>query len=149
MVLKRLFASGVMPAQGDVGLLLLRLLAGTAMAMHGWGKIQNPTGWMGPEAFAPPLLQLLAAVSEFGGGIAWALGLLTRLASFGVACTMGVAVYMHAVMMGDPFVPTGPGQGAWELAGLYLMLAVFLMLAGPGGLSLDRAIFGNEAAPNH
>jgi hypothetical protein len=35
---------------GSVGLLLLRLVVGVAFVLHGWPKIQNPFGWMGPES---------------------------------------------------------------------------------------------------
>ena len=68
-----------------VGLLILRLVAGAAIALHGWPKIQSATSWMGPDAPVPGVLQLLAALAEFGGGICWVLGLLTPLASFDVA----------------------------------------------------------------
>ena len=122
----------------SLGLLVLRLIAGTAFVLHGWGKIQNPMAWMGPEAPVPGFLQLLAAVSEFGGGIAWIFGLLTPLASFGIAATMAVAVYTHAVVMGDPFV--SKGAGAWELAALYWAIALLLIFVGPGKFSLDHAI---------
>jgi putative oxidoreductase len=96
---------------------------------------------MPPEATVPSIL--LAALSEFGGGLAWILGLLTPLASFGLACTMAVAVWMHAVVRGDPFVPTGPG-GSYELASIYLCVAVMLILTGPGRFSLDRGVFGKR-----
>jgi putative oxidoreductase len=88
------------PLSGRVstGLLLLRIVAGLAFMFHGWGKIKNPTGWMGPDANIPGILQALAAISEFGGGLAWILGALTPLASFGLACTMAVAAYTHAVV---------------------------------------------------
>jgi putative oxidoreductase len=124
----------------DVSLLLLRFVAGLAFMLHGWGKIQNPFGWMGPDAFAPGFLQALAALSEFGGGLAWIIGLLTPLASLGLACTMVVAVYMHAIINGDPFVSVG--GPAYELAALYFCIAVLLISTGPGRFSLDRPIFG-------
>lgn len=111
---------------------------------HGYGKIQNPFGWMGPNASIPGFFQALAAISEFGGGLAWMLGLLTPLASFGLACTMTVAVWTHAVVLGDPFASTGKG-GAYEPAAVYLCVALLLLLAGPGRFSLDRAIFGEKA----
>ena len=111
---------------------------------HGYGKIQNPFGWMGPNAGVPGIFQALAALSEFGGGLAWILGLLTPLASFGLACTMSVAVWTHAVVLHDPFVsPTG-GR-SFELALVYLCVAILLLLAGPGRFSLDRALFGAKA----
>lgn len=122
-------------------LLLLRLVAGLAFAHHGWGKIQQPFDWMGPEATMPAFFQLLAAVAEFGGGIAWMLGLLTPLASLGLACTMVVAVWFHAFERGDPFVAAGPAP-SYELAAVYLCIAVQLLLGGPGSFSADRLVFG-------
>ena len=69
----------------SAGLLILRLVAGLAFVFHGYGKITKPFAWMPPEATVPSILQGLAALSEFGGGLAWILGLLTPLASFGLA----------------------------------------------------------------
>jgi putative oxidoreductase len=125
----------------DVALLLIRVVAGLAFTMHGWGKIQNPFGWMGPDGFAPGIFQALAAVSEFGGGLAWILGLLTPLASFGIVSTMAVAFSFHAFMRGDPFVSMTGGP-AFELAALYFSIALLLIATGPGRFSLDRELFG-------
>lgn len=44
----------------DAALLLIRVVAGIAFMTHGWGKIQNPFGWMGPEAPVPGVFQALA-----------------------------------------------------------------------------------------
>ncbi|MFP2906216.1 DoxX family protein [Pyxidicoccus sp. 3LFB2] len=137
----KLFAVRSYPRGVDVVLLLLRLVCGSAMALHGWGKIQTPMSWMGPTANVPGVFQLLAAISEFGGGIAWVLGLLVPLASLGIACTMAVAVFTHAVVMGDPFVNM-KGGGAYELAAVYFSVALLLMVASPGSLSADRKLFG-------
>jgi putative oxidoreductase len=128
----------------DLSLLLIRVVGGVAFMLHGWGKIQNPFGWMGPDSFAPGIFQALAALSEFGGGLAWIIGLLTPLASLGIASTMAVAVYFHAVMRGDPFVSSGGGP-SFELAAIYFSIAVLLFAIGPGRLSLDRTIFGPRA----
>jgi putative oxidoreductase len=127
----------------SLGLLILRVVAGLAFIFHGYGKISKPFTWMPPESGVPPILQGLAALSEFGGGLAWILGLLTPLASFGVACTMAVAVWMLAIVRGDPFVPSGPGS-SYELASIYLCIAVLLLLSGPGRFSLDRVVFGKR-----
>ncbi len=122
----------------SLGLLAMRLFAGGAMMLHGWPKIQNAGSWMGPEAPVPAFLQFLAAFSEFFGGLAWILGLMTPLASFGILCTMTVAVHFHAVMRGDPFIAKeGP---SYELAALYWVIALILMLAGSGKISLDAKI---------
>lgn len=121
-----------------LGLLLVRLVAGPAMMLHGWPKMQNPFGWMGPEAPVPGVLQALAAVSEFGGGLAWLAGALMPLASLGILCTMIGAVLFH-VNRGDPFVAAG--GPSYELASLYLVLSVVFLVVGPGHLSADASLF--------
>lgn len=121
-------------------LLLLRLVAGLAFIYHGWGKIQAPFSWMGPDASVPGIFQFLAALSEFGGGIAWMIGLVTPLASLGLFFTMAVATHMHAIVKGDPFV--SQGGGSYELALLYLVIAIVLIVLGPGKFSADHFAFG-------
>ncbi len=140
MNLRRMFSVPKHSCGANGALLLLRLVAGLAFAIHGWPKIQNPFGWMGPEGFAPGIFQALAALSEFGGGIAWIVGLLTPLAALGIGCTMIVAVCMHAFMQGDPFVSAG--GSSYELAAIYLSISVLLLAAGPGRFSADRQFFG-------
>ena len=69
-----------------IGLLILRFVMGLSIMSHGWGKIQKPFAWMGPDG-PPGFLQALAALGEFGGGLAIVLGLLTPLGALGVLCT--------------------------------------------------------------
>lgn len=140
----RLFKPHPLSARVSAGLLVLRLVAGLAFMFHGYGKIVNPFGWMPEDSGVPGILQAAAAVSEFFGGLCWMLGLLMPVASLGLACTMAVAVHLHAVVLGDPFVASGPGQGSYEPALLYLCVSILLLLAGPGRFSLDRAVFGEK-----
>lgn len=126
----------------SIALLVLRLIVGIAFVQHGWMKIQNPLAWMGPEAPVPGVFQLLAAISEFGGGMALIIGLLTPLACLGLAITMAVATFMHAVMMGDPFVSTG--GSSYELALVFLGIFVLFMTTGPGQYSADAKVFGER-----
>lgn len=139
----RLFKPLRLSTRVSAGLLILRLVVGLAFVFHGYGKIQNPFGWMGPNAAVPAVFQALAAVSEFGGGMAWILGLLTPFASFGLSCTMTVAVWTHVFVLHDPFVAMKGGR-SYELAAAYLCVAILLLLAGPGRFSLDRVIFGEK-----
>jgi putative oxidoreductase len=125
---------------GSVGLLLLRLVMGVAFLLHGWGKIQTPLGWMGPEAPVPAILQALAALAEFGGGIALIAGLLTRLASLGIAAVMVVALGMVHLPHGDPFV-SKTGGASYELAAVYLACAMVFLLLGAGRFSMDALLF--------
>jgi putative oxidoreductase len=143
--MKRFFSVPEHSTFGDVALLLLRVVVGTAFMFHGYGKITNPFGWMGPDPFAPAPFVALAALSEFGGGLAWIVGLLTPLAALGIGSTMAVAFWFHAFQSGDPFVATALGQASFELALVFLAVAILLIAVGPGRISLDRLIFGRRA----
>ena len=130
---------------GSVGLLGLRLVMGAAFMFHGWPKIQNPLAWMGPEAPVPAILQALAALAEFGGGMALIVGLLNRLACLGVATNMIVALGMVHLPHGDPFVSKAGGR-SFELAAIYLTCTVLFLLLGPGRYSLDALLFGKPCS---
>ncbi len=141
--MKKIFGVRIHSVGEDAMLFLIRLVIGLAFLHHGWGKIQHATVWMGPDSPVPGFFQFLAALSEFGGAIAWILGLLTPLGALGIACTMAVAVSMHRFVLGDPFVnPTG--GHSYELAAAYLLVALLLLIAGPGRLSIDRLVFGEK-----
>ena len=146
MSIKRLFAVPSRPLPADLALLLLRLVMGTAFVLHGWGKIQHPLSWMSKAPYpAPPPLQLLAAISEFGGGIALILGLTTPLFAFGLLCTMAVATWTHAVVNRDPFVLMSyPLKASYELPAIYFCVSALFLTIGPGRLSLDRLLFGRR-----
>ena len=137
--MKNFFQNRTVDTRLSIGFLIMRLVMGLAMSLHGLPKIQNPMAWAG-DGF-PSFLQLLAAISEFGGGIALIVGLLVPLASLGIVCTMAVAVHMHAIVKGDPFVGH---EGSYELASIYLCFAVLMILAGPGKYSLDQKLFSQS-----
>jgi putative oxidoreductase len=126
---------------GAVGLLVLRLVAGTAMKFHGWPKIQHATSWMGPNVTVPGVFQALAALAEFGGGLCWVLGLLTPVASLLIFGTMAVALGMVHLPQGHPFVASEPGAPSYEPALGYFAIAVAFLLGGPGKLSRDALLF--------
>ena len=118
---------------------MLRLVMGAAFLFHGWPKIHNPLGWMGPDSPVPAVFQALAALAELGGGMALIVGLLTRLASLGIATNMVVALAMVHLPNGDPFV--NPGGRSFEPAAVYLACAILFMIFGPGRASLDALLF--------
>ena len=127
---------------GSGGLLLLRLVMGAAFVLHGWMKIQSPggwMGWMGPQATMPAILQALAVVSEFGGGLGLISGFLTRFASLGITGVMVVALATVHLPMGHQFVKMG--GPSFELPAVYLACAILLLLLGPGRYSLDALLF--------
>lgn len=139
--MKKLLAVKEYAKNVDMALLLVRLVCGLAFVFHGWGKMQAPMSWMGAEAQVPGVFQLLAAIAEFGGGIALMLGLPTRIGAVGIGFTMLVAVSMHRFAMGDPFVNMTGGR-SYELAAVFFTVAVLLITTGPGRYSLDRKVFG-------
>ncbi|MEM9998442.1 MAG: DoxX family protein [Bacteroidota bacterium] len=128
-----LFASERSLAVG-LGLLVLRLFAGLAMAFaHGLGKVPPSEGFIEATAGlgfpAPTLFAWMAGLAELVGGVLVALGLLTRPASFFLVVTMAVAAFgAHA---GDPF-------GDKEMALLYGAVFLCTMLTGSGRFGLDR-----------
>jgi putative oxidoreductase len=132
-----------LPLKIDLVLLLIRLVVGVAFLYHGWGKIQHPFSWMGAQATVPAFFQFLAAISEFGGGLAILVGFLTRLGALGLFFTMSYAVYTVAILMHAPFVASGFGPSA-EPAATYLVLSLLLVVMGPGRFSLDRLFFGKR-----
>jgi putative oxidoreductase len=163
--LYRIFGPFV-PGRGAAGLLIVRLVFGLGIMLHGWQKIQSPggpTGWMnpppesasdgprdaakpeskapdkpkGPRPHVPAVFQGLATVAEFSGGLGIILGLLTPLSALGLICTMSVAIFMVHVPSGHGFVAAGPGQSSFEPAASYLAVALMLLLTGPGAWSLD------------
>ncbi|MFO7155518.1 MAG: DoxX family membrane protein [Pseudomonadota bacterium] len=97
-------------ASVSAGLLALRLIGGSAMALHGAPKTLNPTSWMGPEG-PPGWLQAMAAIAEFGGGLAWMAGALTPLACLGILATMITAIVIAHMPSGDPLPSDHPGGG--------------------------------------
>ena len=131
---------------GAAALLIVRVVMGVAFILHGWPKIQYPTGWMNAMGGqdVPSFLQALAALAEFGGGIALILGLLTPLAALGIVCQMLAALFLVHFPMGHPFVATG--GPSYELPLVYLALAVLLLIVGPGRWSLDALLIGRSAA---
>lgn len=137
---KALFAVRRQPLAVDIVLLVSRLAIGYAFLVIGWGKIQNPTDWMRGITFAP-LWQVLAAVAEFGGGLALLLGFLTRLGALGIAIVMVVATAVHILAFKDPYI-NFTGGSSYQVAVAYLCIALLLTVLGPGRFSLDRRFFG-------
>jgi putative oxidoreductase len=89
-----------------------------------------------PHPFA-----VLAIAAEFLGGIGLLLGFLSRIAAFGIACNMVVAVAMVHIHFG--FFANWGGQQkgeGFEYHILAVALALVIMIKGSGALSVDRAL---------
>jgi putative oxidoreductase len=95
------------------------------------------TGYMHiPAPFA-----FLAIAAEFFGGLGLILGFLTRIAAFGIAVNMVVAVAMVHSKFGFFMNWSGTQKGeGFEYHLLALAVTAFLMIRGAGAFSLDRVI---------
>ncbi len=120
--------------------LWLRVISGVALMVHGWPKIQNPTGAAGMVeglGFAPGWLwSILLSVTEFGGGLLLVLGLFTRLAAGGTTVVLLVTVYFH-------WIARDEGYSGAELSLIWSAVTLTFLAQGGGRYSLDR-LLGKE-----
>jgi len=129
---------------------VLRVVLGIVFFAHG---AQKMLGWFGGYGFSgtmgmftnvmhiPAVLAFLAIAAEFFGGLGLIFGLLTRIAAFGIAVNMVVAVltvHMHVGFFMN-WAGTQKGEG-FEYHLLVLAMALLLMIKGGGAASVDRAI---------
>ena len=139
---------------------VLRVVLGIVFFAHG---AQKMLGWFGGYGFSgtmgfftgmmhiPAFLAFLAIAAEFFGGIGLLLGLLTRVAAFGIAVNMLVAVVMVHRQFGffANWSGTQKGEG-FEFHLLALAMCAFLLIKGAGALSVDRKLSlagRNSASP--
>lgn len=129
----------------DLALLSLRLTTGGLMAGHGAQKLfgwfgghgmEGTSGWLESMGLRPGQQWAAAAgLSEFGGGVLTALGLLEPIGPLGLVGSMSMAT--AKAHWGKPIWVTSGGA---ELPLIYTAVASALMLAGPGKYSLDHAL---------
>ena len=129
----------------EIGLLLIRLVIGGTLAAHGAQKlfgwfggygIAGTGGWLESMGFRPGKLQAaVSGLSEFGGGVLLAVGLLTPL---GAAAIVGVML----VAIGSVHIDNGFFNGAngYEFNLVLAVGALALAFTGPGEWSLDHAL---------
>jgi putative oxidoreductase len=89
----------------------------------------------------PAPFAFLAICAEFLGGIGLIVGALGRIAAFGIACNMIVAIFMVHGPNGLFMNWTGQQKGeGFEYHLLAIAIAVVLMARGSGAFSVDRAL---------
>jgi len=94
----------------------------------------------------PAVFAFLAICAEFLGGIGLIVGALARVAAFGIACNMVVAVLMVHAPNGLFMNWTGQQKGeGFEFHLLALAIAAVLVVRGAGALSVDHALGGQSA----
>jgi putative oxidoreductase len=128
-----------------LGLLILRLVVGLTLAAHGSQKLFGWWGGAGMAGWTQTVQKLrirpaqlwawVAALSEFGGGLLLALGLLSPLGSLAIVGAMVVAIV--TVHLSRGFWST---KGGYEFNLSLIAAAVALALTGPGAYSLDSTL---------
>jgi len=146
----------------DTALLLLRL-AGLGLAVgHGWGKISALAIGEGDRFVAgvaalgfplPAVFAWAAALAEFVGGLAVAIGLGSRISASFAAFTMFVAAFgrhhfHHHVLMALGLYQATPDEvkkwGNPEMSLIYLLCFLAIVLMGGGRFSLDPLFFNRK-----
>jgi len=134
----------------DNTLTLMRLVLGAVFFLHGSQKM---LGWFGGFGFSgtmnfftsqmhiPAVFAFLAICAEFFGSLGLIVGLLARVAGFGIAVNMVVAILMVHFANG-PFMNwlgNQKGEG-YEYHILALALAIPIIIRGAGAFSVDGAL---------
>src|SRR5687767_4877579 len=124
---------------------IVRLAQGSLMAGHGAQKLFGSFGGPGLEGTSGFMEMLgmrpgrpwayLAGLSEFGGGVLTALGLLNPLGPLGIIGSMSMAT--RRAHWGKPIWVT---EGGAELPLLNIAVATALMIREPDRYSLDRVL---------
>jgi putative oxidoreductase len=128
---------------GGALLLILRLVVGGGLAIHGYPKAKGGRveagQWMKSMGI-PPLAADLVTLLEFAGGIFLIVGLLTPLVGLFFAIQFGAIVLMKSSKMHAKFISTDHGKPTYEVDVLYLLLALVFLCLGAGPYSLDHLI---------
>lgn len=144
--MKGQFAQRLFQSSGGFAALILRVPIGLILAAHGAQKLFGWFGghglegtgqWMASIGLAPGLLMaLLAGSAEFFGGLALAVGLLTRPAALASAFTMLVAIF--AVHLTNGLFMDNNG---YEYALTLFAATLALAIQGAGRFAVDGVLF--------
>jgi len=134
----------------DYALTIVRAVVGVVFFAHGAQKV---LGWFGGPGFdgtmtmftqslgIPAVLAAIAILAEFLGSLGLIFGLLSRIAAFGIAMVMVVAIFLVHAPNGFFMNWTGSQQGeGFEFHVLALAALALIMLRGAGAWSLDRVV---------
>ena len=138
----------------DWTLTLMRLVLGVVFFAHG---AQKMLGWFGGYGFSatmasfthsgiPAPLAFLAIAAEFFGGMGLVLGLLSRVAAFGIIVNMVVAILTVHLPNGLFMNWSGAQKGeGFEYHLLAIALGIAILVRGGGMASADAWLSGTQA----
>lgn len=122
----------------NLGLLIIRLVIGVTLALHGIQKIRGgidgTARWFDGEGLRPGTLHAwLAAGTEIGAGLAVAAGFLFPLSNAAMVGVMSVAAWVDHRDKGFFIIRQG-----WEYVFVLAAVAAGLAATGPGEWSVDE-----------
>lgn len=124
--------------------LLVRVIVGVIMAVHGWQKLQAGPANFGQGLLAslgvplPVFMGYFLTFLELIGGILLIVGLLSRLVALLLTIDLVVAILLVKINLGL-IAPQGSPPGA-ELDLALIAGFLVILLAGPGKISLDYVL---------
>jgi len=140
----------IVATTNDVSLAVCRLVLGIIFFAHG---AQITLGWFGGFGFSgtmhfmtaqlgiPAIFAAISIVAQFLGGISLIVGLLSRIAAFGIACVMLVAVIKVHLAVGFFMNWYGVQKGeGYEYHLLVLAICLLIIVKGAGALSIDQIL---------
>ena len=141
----------LLKTENDAAALVLRLGLGIVMFPHGAQKV---LGWFGGYGLAgtwgfmtqqlhiPAVFAALAITAEFAGSLGLIVGLLGRVAAFGIGVEMAVAAFVGGHVANGFFMNWSGHQAGegFEYHILVVTIALALVIKGSGALSLDRLL---------
>ena len=121
------------PVSLDGGIALLRVTTGLLMMWHGVQKLPIDDGFLTMVVRMglpyPLLMAWVAVLAEAVVGILLAAGLITRVAALTLMGPLAVAIFVYH---------RTHEFGHKELAVLYVLTSITILMTGPGGWSADR-----------
>lgn len=137
--MRRLFNTNYNHRGLDVGTLILRLGVAGMMLTHGYPKFQGlleggEIQFADPYGLGVTFTMIFAVFAEFFCSLLILLGLATRLATIPLLITMGTVVFV---------IHAADGFGKQEMGLHFMLVYVFLLIAGPGRFSIDNLISSN------
>jgi putative oxidoreductase len=144
----------LLATDNDAATAIVRFVLGIVFFAHG---AQKMLGWFGGHGFhgtmmmftqgmhIPAPFAFLAICAEFFGGLGLLFGFLTRIAAFGIATNMVVAIATIHRHFGFFMNWSGTRRGeGFEYHLLVLAMTALLMIRGAGACSLDRLFAGRR-----
>jgi len=136
---------------------IARIILGVVIFPHGAQKafgwfggpgIEGTMGYLHGMMHIPVVFVWLAILAELLGSLGLIAGFLGRVAAFGIAFNMAIAVAMTHLANGFFMNWSGQQKGeGYEYHLLALALAAIVVVKGSGAYSVDRALTERAATP--